>query len=46
MLKSREGRHMPVVFAVAAVTIVPALWVLYILDQKSLLPQESVGADS
>ena len=35
-----------VVFAVAAVTIVPALWFLYILDQKSLLPQESVGADS
>jgi cytochrome d ubiquinol oxidase subunit II len=35
-----------VVFAVAAVTIVPALGFLYVLDQKSLLPQESVGADS
>ena len=34
-----------VVFGVAAVTIVPALGFLYVLDQKSLLPQESVGAD-
>ena len=29
-----------VVFAIAAVTIVPALGLLYVLDQKSLLPGE------
>ena len=33
-----------VVFAIAAVTIVPALVLLYVLDQKSLLPGE--GAES
>ena len=31
-----------VVFGVAAVTILPSLGFLYVLDQKSLLPEESV----
>ena len=31
-----------VVFGVAAVTIIPSLGFLYVLDQKSLLPEESV----
>jgi cytochrome d ubiquinol oxidase subunit II len=31
-----------VIFGVAAVTIVPALGLLYVLDQRSLLPEESV----
>ena len=35
-----------VVFAIAAVTIVPALVLLYVLDQKSLLPGEGVDAPS
>lgn len=35
-----------VVFALAAVTIVPALVLLYVLDQKSLLPGEGVETDS
>jgi cytochrome bd ubiquinol oxidase subunit II len=34
-----------VVFGVAAVTIVPGIVFLYILDQRSLLPGEGVGAD-
>jgi cytochrome bd ubiquinol oxidase subunit II len=33
-----------VVFGVAAVVIVPALALLYVLDQRSLLPEEGVGA--
>ena len=35
-----------VVFAIAAVTIVPALVLLYVLDQKSLLPGEGVESPS
>jgi cytochrome d ubiquinol oxidase subunit II len=31
-----------VVFGVAAVVIVPSLALLYVLDQRSLLPEESV----
>ena len=34
-----------VVFGVAAVVIVPSLALLYVLDQRSLLPEESVGAE-
>jgi cytochrome d ubiquinol oxidase subunit II len=33
-----------VVFGVAAVLIVPALALLYVLDQRSLLPEEGVGS--
>ena len=35
-----------VVFGVAAVTIIPSLAFLYVLDQKSLLPEESVDTRS
>jgi cytochrome bd ubiquinol oxidase subunit II len=31
-----------VVFAIAAVTILPSIGLLYVLDQRSLLPEESV----
>jgi len=31
-----------VIFGVAAVVIVPAIALLYVLDQKSLLPEEGV----
>jgi cytochrome d ubiquinol oxidase subunit II len=31
-----------VVFVVAAVTIIPSIALLYVLDQKSLLPEESI----
>jgi cytochrome d ubiquinol oxidase subunit II len=34
-----------VVFGVAAVVIVPSLALLFVLDQRSLLPEESVGAE-
>ena len=33
-----------VVFGVAAVVIVPSLALLYVLDQRSLLPEEGVGS--
>ncbi len=33
-----------IVFVIAAVIILPSLALLYILDQKSLLPEEGVGA--
>lgn len=33
-----------VVFGVAAVVVVPALALLYVLDQRSLLPEEGAGA--
>ncbi len=33
-----------VVFGVAAVVIVPSLVLLYVLDQRSLLPEESVDS--
>jgi hypothetical protein len=33
-----------VVFGVAAVVIVPSLALLYVLDQRSLLPEESLDA--
>jgi cytochrome bd ubiquinol oxidase subunit II len=33
-----------VVFGVAAVVILPSLAFLYVLDQRSLLPEEGVGS--
>lgn len=36
--------HVLVVFGVAAVVILPALALLYVLDQRSLLPEEGAEA--
>jgi cytochrome d ubiquinol oxidase subunit II len=33
-----------VVFGVAAIVVVPSLGLLYVLDQRSLLPEEGVDA--